>query len=157
LREVFVHLTKGGWSIGRLAMCGMLCALFEAGALQSARAEEPGGKSPCLEADSATRKQIDKLVETKQERYRIAKTANLKPWMDKVKRESKTARANVTKALEICRNDEGLGPRARQATVSNLKKRLRQLDETDRQMMMMKALGNPQPRIDPSVMRVLER
>lgn len=136
-------------------MCSMLCALLGADEARSAPTAEE--KNACLRADAATAKQIDQLNKTKLERHAIAASASLKPWMDKVNAESKAARGEVTEALELCRKDKELGPRARRAAVSRLKKRLRHLDETDKQITMMQALGHPQPRIDPSVLRVLER
>lgn len=117
----------------------------------------PKETNACLAADESTGKQIDELRKIKEERFDILAPANLKPWMDKVKSESKKARSKTTKGLGVCRADEQLGPRARRAAVSRLKKRLRELDEIDRQMMMMQALGHPQPRIDPSVLRALEQ
>jgi hypothetical protein len=151
-RRVRTHLTNAGWWMGRLAMCGMLCVVLSAPA---GGIQDEG--NPCLRADATTDEQIDKLAKTKKERYRIADPNNLKPWMDKVKEESKTTREAVSQGLDLCRNDQQLGPRTRRAAVTRLKKRLRFLDETDKQMTMMQALGHPQPRIDPSVLRVLER
>lgn len=136
-------------------VCVMLCALLaipEPGSAQAADEE-----NPCLKADAATEKQIDELNKTKSERNSIRDPGYLKPWMDEVKEQSKAARAQLEGALQICRNDRQLGPRTRRAAVSRLKKRVRVVDETDKQMEMMQALGHPQPRIDPSVLRVLER
>ncbi len=136
-------------------MCGLLCALL--GATEVGPARPADEKNPCLRADAATEEQIDELIKLKAERYSITDVNNLKPWMDKVKETSKNTRGEVTKALKVCRDDQQLGPRARRAASSRLKKRRRVLDETDNQMMMMQALGHPQPRIDPSVLRVLEK
>jgi hypothetical protein len=154
-RTVRAHLTNAGRWIGRLAMCAMLCTVLSAIENHSARAED--ASNACLRADATTKEQIAKLRKTKKERNSIAEPANLKPWMDKVKEQSKAARGELTKALELCRNDQQLGQRVRRGAVSRLKKRLRFLDETDKQMKMMQALGHPDPRIDPSVLRVLER
>src|SRR5262245_5979521 len=153
-RAVRMHLMKKRWCSGRMAMCGMLCALLGTSGAQPVRAVQK--ENACLHADRTTQEQIVKLSKTKDERYRISDPGDLKPWMDKVRDESKAVRGNVTKGLGLCRNDQELGQRARAAVVSRLKKRVRQLDETDKQLLMMQSLSDPYPRIDPSIMRVLE-
>lgn len=133
----------------------MLCVVL-ASAVASA-AESKQITNPCLAADASSDKQIVELRKVKAERQTIRVATSLKPWMDKVKQESKTARGTTTAGLKVCRADEALGPRTRRAAVTRLKKRLREIDEVDEQMMMMQALGHPQPRIDPSVLRALEK
>ena len=136
-------------------MCGVLCALLGAGSVQSVRAL--GEQNACLQADAKTEKQVETLAQIKKERFKIADPNKLKPWMVKVNETSQKIRKRVSKGIEICRNDEELGMRARAAALSRLRKRQRQLNSTDNQMMMMHQLADPQPKIDASWMRVLER
>jgi hypothetical protein len=140
----------------RWMMCGVLCAML---AVTSPSAGQSGDSdNPCLLADAATGKQIEQLVATKKQRFDIVQPTNLKPWIETVKAESKQARDSTTAALKVCGEDQALGPRARRAAKRRLEKRLRFLDETDQQMRMMKAFEqDPRPKIDPSVIEVLER
>lgn len=136
-------------------MCAMLCVMLSR---QPAPATLDSDETACAKADAATAKQIDELRAIKKQRYKLSQAVDLKPWMQKVKKQAAQTRAGTDKALKTCKADERMGPRGRQAAISRLKKRLRELDETDDQMTMMQAFeGDPNPRIDPSVLRVLER
>jgi len=136
-------------------MCAMLCVMFSR---QPAPASPDSDKTACAKADAATAKQMDELRVIKKQRYKLSEAVDLKPWMQKVKKQAAVTRVGADKALKACRTDEQIGPRGRQAAISRLKKRLRELDETDEQMTMMRAFEkDPKPRIDPSVLRVLEQ
>jgi hypothetical protein len=123
-----------------------------------ASAVAEGGETACARADAASAKQAEELRKIKKERFSILEPGDLKPWIEKVKKRSAQTRAATDKAVQICTADKEIGPRARQAALSRLKKRARELDETDEQMAMLRAFEkDPYPRIDPSVLRVLER
>jgi hypothetical protein len=107
----------------------------------------------CVAADAATAKDIEALLETKQERFGIRDAANLKPWLEKLKSQAKETRVRTTAALEVCRADRELGPRARRAAVTRLKRRVRVLDETDEQILMMQAFeSDPRPQVDTTIL-----
>lgn len=130
-------------------MCGVLCAML-AGASRVAGHERE--TSPCLAADAATEEQLQRLGAVKRQRVALAAAADLEPWIERVKTLSKRAREDVVKALALCRAEGQLGPRARRAATVRLRRRLQTLDETDRQMQMMRAFEkHPRPRIDTTV------
>lgn len=131
-------------------MCGVLCAMLVTLPSPGNAGDE---QNPCLIADAATAKQIEQLSETKQQRFTLLQPADLKPWIETVKVQSKQARESTVAAMGVCREDQQLGPRARRAATSRLAKRLRVLDETDEQMLMLKAFEkDPRPQIDTTIL-----
>lgn len=128
---------------------GVLCAML----VSASWAESDDPKNACLAADTVTAREIKTLTETKQQRFDIPDPANLKPWLERLKSQSKEARTHTMAGLKVCRADQELGPHARRDAVSRLKRRLRVLDETDEQILMMQAFEkDPRPQVDTTIL-----